>query len=136
VGSEGICPIRAPIADELIRFSGFWGSGVHATRKYGFTGLFLKNTRFSRFLTLQFSSLRLVSFFATCLMSMWGAKGSPEARWCPPLRSRRRIGGMGMIAGNDAVQPQDPHLYHGKNVSVPPRLASIRIIFLRSYCSS
>ena len=63
----------------LIRFLGFKGSGVHASLKYGFMRLFLKNTPFNRISSLQFSGLLLVTFFATCFM-LWGgqkAAGSP-----------------------------------------------------------
>ena len=52
------------------------GSGVHADVKYGFTGIFLKNKPFNRFLSLQFSGLRLVSFFATSIMSWGGQKAA------------------------------------------------------------
>jgi len=58
---------------------GSTGSGVHAEKKYCFMRLFLKNTPFNRFFTLQFSSNRLLTFFATsvCRGSVRKAAGSP-----------------------------------------------------------
>jgi hypothetical protein len=60
----------------MIPFSGFRRSGVHANRKYCFIGLFLQNNPFNQIPTLQFSSHRLFTFFATSYMSREGAKGS------------------------------------------------------------
>jgi hypothetical protein len=60
---------------------GYTGSCVHATGKYGFKGLFLKNNPFNRFLTLQFSGLRLVSFFTPCLMPVGGCERQLDARY-------------------------------------------------------
>ena len=46
-------------------FLGSRGCDVHADRKYRFKWLFLKNIDFNHDLSLQFSGLRLVAFFAT-----------------------------------------------------------------------
>ena len=71
--------IRAPIAHLLICFWGSRGSGVHANRKYRFKRLFIENNRFNRDFGLQFSGLRLVTFFATGfrLKKCLKAAGSP-----------------------------------------------------------
>ena len=55
---------------------GSTGSGVHADVKSSFTGIFLKNNPVNRFLSRQFSGLRVVSFFATSLMSWGGQKAA------------------------------------------------------------
>jgi len=60
-------------------FPGSCGSGVHANRKYRFKWLFLENNRYNRDLSLQFSGLLRVHFFATGfrLKKSLKAAGSP-----------------------------------------------------------
>ena len=68
------------------------GSGVHTTGKYGFNEIFLKNTPFNRFFTLQFSGLRWATFFATSFISQEGAKGSRKPA---VARQRDHVGEIG-----------------------------------------
>jgi len=81
------------------------GSGVHATGKYGFTGLFLKNTPINRFLTLQFSGNRLLTFFATSNMSREGAKGSRKPAVARPCDHVGELGLWGGFFGFFLVLP-------------------------------
>jgi len=77
-------------------FLGSRGSGVHADRKYRFKWLFFENNRFNQDLNLQFSGLRLVAFLPHSLGG-GGCERLPEARYCPPIRSRWRIVGFGRV---------------------------------------
>jgi hypothetical protein len=54
--------------------------------------VFLKNNPFNRFFTLQFSGLRLVTFFATSFISQEGAKGSRKPA---VARQRDHVGEIG-----------------------------------------
>ena len=75
---------------------GSTGSGVHAERKYGLNEIFLQNTASNRIQILQFSGLRLVTFFATSFISQEGAKG----RRTPAVtRQRDHVGEFGGWGG-------------------------------------
>jgi len=69
------------------------GSGVHANRKYCFKGVFLQNNPFNQISSLQFSSNRLLTFFATSYMSREGAKGS---RKTAVARHHDHVGELGL----------------------------------------
>jgi hypothetical protein len=80
----------------MIPFSGFRGSGVHAKRKYCFKGVFLSNNPFNQILSLQFSSNRLLTFFATSYISREGAKGSRKPA---VARHHDHVGELGLWGG-------------------------------------
>jgi hypothetical protein len=61
-------------SDDLVYW--FPGRDVHTTGKYFLKWLFLKNNPFNRISSLQFSSNRLLTFFATSYMSRKGGNGS------------------------------------------------------------
>lgn len=90
-------PIRTPIASVLIQVPGLRCRGVHANRKYPYTGLFHQNNPFNRNLNLHFSGLWLISVFAPLFYPKKREKWQPEAHQCPPKRSPRRIGGGAVL---------------------------------------
>jgi hypothetical protein len=75
-------------------FSGFRESGVHADRKYCFKGVFLPNNLFDRISSLQFSGIRLLTFFVISFMSREGAKGSRKPA---VARHHDHVGELGLF---------------------------------------
>ena len=71
-------------------FSGSRGNRANAPQKYQYNRLFLKNNRFTRDLTVQFSGLRLVVISATPFQVTGGEIGDGKGHCCHKMKSRRR----------------------------------------------
>jgi hypothetical protein len=79
------CPYNDPV-------SGFFGGGVNFPEKYRYNRLFCEKTRFNQEKTCQFSGLWLITISAPLFYQKRREKRQPDARRCPPNRSRRRMG--------------------------------------------